>query len=315
MPLFAFLGNDELRKQEALEAAVVRFESEGECVRETHFGEELQWQHIAESYNTADLFAPRKALIIKHFDKVHAAGQKELEAAFSHENAQVGVFFSAEKLDGRGSFAKRLKEAGAVQEFKLPYENQIPQWLAQRARERYQRSLGPTEAKLLQERVGGDLAELDHELEKLDTFLPKGAPITAKEIEDISSPVRVSLIWELQRLMGMRQKTAALLTLRNLLDHGEQGFLITMQLFRHYVRLLRIRLMLDKGASENEIVSTLGLNQFIHVVKERQIDQARTRPAERWKMLLARLARLEWEMKQGRYPHRFEVELALAAMV
>lgn len=315
MPLFAFIGNDDLRKLEALEAAVVRFESQGECVRELHFGEELQAQAVAQSYNTADLFAPRKALIIKHFDKVQAAGLKLLEEAFGHENAQVGVFLSAEKLDGRSSFAKRLKEAGAISEFKLPYENQIPQWLTQRARERYQRMLGGSEARLLQERIGGDLAELDHELEKLDTFLPKGAPITAKEIEEISSPVRVSLIWELQRLMGLRQKAPALLVLRNLLDHGEEGFLITMQLFRHFLKLLRIRLMLDRGASESEIVSTLGLNQFMHVVKERQIEQARSRPAERWKLLLARLARLEWEMKQGRYPYRFEVELALAAMV
>ncbi len=315
MPLFAFLGNDELRKSEALEASVADFEAKGECIRETYFGEELQWQQVAQSYDTADIFAPRKALIIKHFDKLNAAGQKQLEQAFASENEQVGVFLSAEKLDGRSSFAKRLKEWGKVQEFKLPYENQIPQWLGQRAREKYRRSLGASEARLLLERVGTDLSELDHELEKLDTFLPKGAPITAKEIEEISSPVRVSLIWELQRLMGMRQRTAALLTLRNLLDHGEEGFLIVMQLFRHFLRLLRIRLLLDAGKSESEIVAALSLNSFIHIVKEKQIDQARTRSAERWKLILARLSRLEWELKQGRYPNRFEVELALAGMV
>ncbi len=315
MPLFAFLGNDELRKLEALEAAVTRFENQGESVRELHFGEEMQALAVAQSFNTADLFAPRKALIIKHFDKANAASQKQLEEAFSHENPQVGVFLSAEKLDGRSAFAKRLKEAGAVQEFKLPYENQIPQWLMQRAKERYGRGLGNSEARLLQERIGGDLAELDHELDKLDTFLPKGAPITAKEIEEISSPVRVSLIWELQRLMGMRNKSAALLTLRNLLDHGEEGFLIAMQLYRHFLRLLRIRLMLDAGAGEGEIVSALGLNSFIHVVKEKQLDQARAHSPRRLKALLARLARLEWEFKQGRHLHRFEVELAFAGMI
>jgi DNA polymerase III subunit delta len=315
LPLFAFTGNDDLRKLEALEAAAKRWEAQGECMREVHFGEELQWQSVAQSYNTADIFAPRKSLVIKHFDKVNAAGQKQLEAAFSQENEQVAVFLSAEKLDGRSSFAKRLKDAGGIQEFKLPYENQIPQWLIQRARERYGRTLGNSEARFLQERVGGDLSELDHELEKLDTFLPKGAAITVKEIEDIASPVRVSLIWDLQRLMGLRQKSASLLTLRNLLDHGEEGFLIAMQLFRHFLRLLRIRLLLDAGVGEGEIISKLAMNQFIHVVKEKQFEQARSHPTKRLKALLARLARLEWEMKKGRYTHRFEVELAFAGMV
>jgi len=298
-----------------MEKAILGWESQGDSIREVHFGEELQWQALAQSYNSADLFAARKALVIKHFDKAHSASQKQLEDVFGQDNPQVGVFLSAEKFDGRSSFAKKLKEKGALQEFKLPYENQIPQWLMQRAKERYGRGLGNSEARLLQERVGGDLAELDHELEKLDTFLPKGAPITAKEIEEISSPVRVSLIWELQRLMGQREKTAALLTLRNLMDHGEEGFLIAMQLFRHFLRLLRIRLMLDQGAVEQEIIATLGLNSFIHVVKEKQIEQARKHPVKRLKAVLARLARLEWELKQGRYPNRFEVELAFAGMV
>ena len=43
--------------------------------------------------------------------------------------------------------------------------------------------------------------------------------------------------------------------------------------------------------------------------------QAKTRSSEAWKKLLTRLARFKIELKQGRYPHRFEVELAFAGMV
>ena len=43
MGLFAFLGNDELRKHEAMEAELARWESAGECVREVYFGEEMRW--------------------------------------------------------------------------------------------------------------------------------------------------------------------------------------------------------------------------------------------------------------------------------
>ncbi len=75
MPVHAFAGNDELRKQEALEAAVAQWsasEPDSPPVRETHFGEELNPSAVAESYQTPDLFAPRKTLVLKNFDKVSA---------------------------------------------------------------------------------------------------------------------------------------------------------------------------------------------------------------------------------------------------
>ena len=102
--------------------------------------------------------------------------------------------------------------------------------------------------------------------------------------------------------------------MRNLLDNGNEGFLAVLRLFSHFLTLTRIRAMLDEGASEQAIEEACKLNHFIHVVKERYLDQARTRSLPRWKQLLARLARLEWEMKQGRYSHRFEVEMALAGV-
>ena len=118
MNLFAFLGNDELRRHEALEAEMARWTAasaaDGEALRETHFGEDLRWEEVAESYRTSDLFAPRKAIIIKNWDKAHAAWQKGLEEVFREDNPQVFVFLSGEKWDGRS--AERLVEILAQHE-------------------------------------------------------------------------------------------------------------------------------------------------------------------------------------------------------
>mgnify|MGYP003344791744 CR=1 FL=1 len=83
MPVYAFSGNDELRKNEALEAELTRWEASdpsSACVRENHFGEELHPASVAESYQTPDLFAPRKVLVIHNYDKVRAEGRELLEA-------------------------------------------------------------------------------------------------------------------------------------------------------------------------------------------------------------------------------------------
>ena len=70
MNLFAFLGDDELRKQEALEAAVAKWQAEGggdTCQREVWFGDDMRWEQAAESFQTQDLFASRKTLIVKNW--------------------------------------------------------------------------------------------------------------------------------------------------------------------------------------------------------------------------------------------------------
>lgn len=322
----AFLGDDDLRKQEALDAAVSKWlaDTGGEegCVREVWFGEDMRWEQAAESYQTQDLFASRKILIVKNWDKLHPANQKHLEEVFRSGNPGVAVFITAEKLDGRSALPKALKAAGTLFEFKLPYEDKIPQWLSQRAREKYGRRLNLVDAQLLLDIVGKSLAELDHELEKLDTFLPKGgdrgeaAQIHAADIQDLVSPTKVVGIFEFQKTMGLRKKADMLPALRNLLenDFKDAPFVVAQMLFGHFLTLAKIRQMLDLGMREQDITPTIKRPPFI-IQKERYMEQARTRSAETWKKLLARLARFEIELKQGRYPHRFEVELAFAAMV
>ncbi len=323
MSLFAFIGDDELRKQEALEAAVAKWQTQGrtqggesDCQREVWFGDDMRWEQAAESFQTQDLFSSRKTIIVKNWDKLHAAHQKNLEEVFRSGNPSVTVFLTAEKLDGRSALPKALKAAGALFEFKLPYEDKIPQWLSQRAREKYGRRLNLVDAQLLLDTVGKSLAELDHELEKLDTFLPKGGAINAADIQDLASPLKVTGIFEFQKTMGLRKKADMLPALRNLLENEfkDAPFVVAQMLFGHFLTLLKIRVQMDQGMREQEIIPTIKRPPFI-VQKERYLEQAALRTTEAWKKLLTRLARFEMELKQGRYPHRFEVEMAFAAMV
>lgn len=320
MNLSAFVGDDELRKHEALDAAVAAWMektggTEG-CAREVWFGDDLRWEQVAESFQTQDLFSPRKAILIKNYDKIHAAHREHLEPVLRSENPNVAVFLSAEKLDGRSALPKALKAAGALSEFKLPYENEIPRWLTARAKDKYGRRLSQVDAQLLLDIVGKGLEELDHELEKLDTFLPKGAAIGATDIQDLVSPTKVASIFEFQKAMGLRKKADMLPALRNLLENEfkDAPFIIAQMLFSHFLTLLRIRTLLDQGAREQDILPVIKRPPFI-VQKERYLEQARTRKAETWKKLLAYLARFEMDLKKGRYPHRFEVEMAFAYMV
>jgi len=321
MNLFAFLGDDDLRKQESLEAAVTKWQDadggdSGACLREVYFGEELKWEQVAESFETQDLFASRKVIVIKNWDKLHVANQKHLEEVFKSGNSSVGVFLMADKWDGRSTLRKKVNAAGTLFEFKMPYEDKIPQWLNQRCQQKYGRRLTLIDAQLLLDMVGKNLTDLDHELEKLDTFLPKGSAIKAEDIQDLVSPLKVAGIFEFQKTMGLRKKADMLPALRNLLENEfkDAPFVIAQMLFSHFQTLLRIRTMQESGAREADIAPFIKRPPFI-IQKEKYFEQAKTRSVETWKKILIRLAKFETELKQGKYPHRFEVEMAFAAMV
>ena len=92
------------------------------------------------------------------------------------------------------------------------------------------------------------------------------------------------------------------------------AFMVVQWMFSHFQTLLKIRSLLDRGTPPDAIAESLKMNAFIFR-KEGYLDQARLRSQGQLKKILVRLARLEREMKQGRYGHRFEVELAFAALV
>jgi DNA polymerase-3 subunit delta len=319
MPVWAFTGDDELRRQEALEAEGARWEASSDepVVREVRHGEDLDADEVAESYRTPDLFAPRKLIILRNFDKVRAEARDRMLEAFRAESAHAAVLLEAEKLDGRLAWVQAIKKAGNLLECKLPYGDKIPGWLAERAAKRHARKLSPADARLMHDIVGGDTAELDRELEKLDTFLPKGAVITAEAIREVVSPLKAHTMFEFQKAAGFQDMAAFLPALRSLLaEQGsrESGIGPTILLFNHFLRLARIRAMLDDGAGKQEILSAVKVNPYIFD-KEGYVEQARLRSSGKWKKVLARLAEFERDMKRGRYAERFEIETMLASVV
>jgi DNA polymerase-3 subunit delta len=286
-------------------------------MREVRHGEELDADEVAESYRTPDLFAPRKLIILRNFDKVRAEARDKLLQAFQNESSHAAVLIEAEKLDGRQAWVQALKKAGGLFEFKLPYGDKIPGWLVERADKKHGRKLSLADARLMQDIVGSDTGELDRELEKLDTFLPKGKPLSAEAIREVVSPLKAHTMFEFQKAAGYQDMAAFLPALRSLLaEQGsrESGIGPVILLFNHFLRLARIRAMLDDGAGKQEIVAAVKVNPFIFD-KEGYVDQARRRSQAKWKKVLARLAEFERDMKRGRYAERFEIETMLASVV
>ncbi len=316
MNLFAFIGNDELSKQEALSSTLKKWLGSGiedPLCKETFFCEESSWDTIAESFDTVSMFTEKKAIIIKNIEKMDVSKQRLLSQSLKHPNELTGAFITGEKWDGRSVLKALFKKSGLIKEFKLPYSSQIPKWLCSRCIQKFKRKISFQDAKFLWECIGDSLEELEAELIKLDQYLPEGAPILMKDIENLVFPHRDRNIFEFQNSMGLKQKSQALISLSHLLENGEPAFLIAMRLFSHFQQLLKIRVLADAGKSNDDIIKLLHLIPY-HFNNQNYARQAYSRSVLEWKKLLANLAEIELQGKKGKYTFNFEIETALAAM-
>jgi DNA polymerase-3 subunit delta len=315
--LFAYIGNNESAKEEALEQAVEQWlgDQKNEVLsRETFFGTEIKWETIAESYESVSMFSEQKAIILKQFEKVPLASQTKLADLFKLPNNNTAVFVLAEKWDGRSKLKKLFQKNGQIQEFKLPYSNQIPRWLCSRSMEKFKRKLSIQDATYLWECLGDDVQELEHELAKLNLFLPEGDPITAEVIEKVVIPHRNINMFELQKYMGLRNKAKTLTSLHSVIEQGDPAFLIAIRLYNHFLKLLKIRSLLEKGMQAEKIADMLLIRQYIFK-HESYIKQAMSRSPQLLQKILSRLAKLEMKFKQGKYSQRFEIEMAFISLL
>lgn len=317
MNLFAFIGNDEISQQDALDRSLEQWLGKMYAdphSRETHYGSEIKLDTLEPAYSNTSMFSSKRAIILKQIEKVPLSIQNTLTDVLKHPDQDVGVFILGEKWDGRSGLKKLFNKTGSISEHKLPYSNQIPKWITDRAQSKYQRTLSLDNAFRLWECVGDSLGELENELQKLDVYLPKGDSITAESIEELIASKRDRSLFEFHRHMGLRQKSSALLSLQALLLQGDPPFLISLRLYNYFLKLLKIRTYLEQGVPANDIPKKVQVNPFIFK-KEQYIQQANSRSIVLWKKILVRLAKLEQEFKQGKYTERFEVEFAFFALL
>ena len=86
-------------------------------------------------------------------------------------------------LDKRTAFYKTIDSAGIVFESKEIYDNQLPAYIKEIAKEK-NFTIGDAAVHLLASHIGIDLSRIDNELEKLRNIVPRNGEITAKIIEE-----------------------------------------------------------------------------------------------------------------------------------
>ena len=163
------------------------------------------------------------------------------------------------KIDGLDALIKA--KVIEVEVLATPDPKTLPGWLQARARARNIAIEGGAVAVLC-DFVGGNLRQLDNELEKLALYAD-GRPITPQDVRAMVSDASEEMIWNLTDALAQRQPAKAMQALRELQRNDQNPIGMLSAIARQYRMLIEIKSVMAAGQNNKyDIAKQLGYSAF-----------------------------------------------------
>lgn len=323
----AYIGNDQLEKEEALDNDVRAFLGEladDPQSKEVLYadsksknGENLA-EVIEELCESNSMFSPKRAIIVRNLHTLNKSTQEELAKYLKKPNPDCGLFLEAEKLDKRSVLYKSIPKPKGKKSL-ISYDTlksyQMNEWIQKRARSDYNKSIDRASAEYLSDLLGTDKSIINQELKKICDVIGNEKQISYEDIHKNIASQRPISIFELSEPFGMRSPKRFISLLHILLESGEHPSVIVASLFKHCTKLMKVQMMMQKRVPNTEIMKSIGIPSAFVFSKVQKLDaQAPKRSSERYRQVLVRLSDMELATKSGGYANNYTFEIDLMAL-
>ncbi len=271
-------------------------------------GREARAGDILDSARTLPVFHAYRLVLVRDAHLIAAAELETFIPYLKDPVPETVLVFIADKIDSRRKFFQQFKKYGQLVEFKKYYDNQIPDFVQEYAREA---GVAFSEEGLnaFCRRVGNSLPEIAGELDKLFSFLGERKLADAEDVRAIVSDIRVDSIFDLADALGQQQRARALVLLNRLLDEGVAPLVILAMVARHLRQLWKARHLLDRGEERKNISRIVGVNPYF---LDGVLRQARSFPVERFPGIFEEMLAADLALKSsGAHPSAILEELVL----
>ncbi len=177
--------------------------------------------HIVSAAETMSLMGGCRVVWVKHADELPAS---ELEALAGSLDAlctrpDLVLVLVCGALDKRTKFAKAVQAAGIVVDCSAGAVRDV----AAALQERYGKQMAPDAARLLQERVGGDVNTAWQELEKLSLYLGDRTTATRDDVLLVCADTAQRNEWEIANRLLEGDAGGALVALQDMRRNAQDA--------------------------------------------------------------------------------------------
>jgi DNA polymerase-3 subunit delta len=188
------------------------------------------------------------------------------------------------------------KKTAYVKEFNPPEEGELGRWVERRMKAKGGEIM-PQAAQELARFTGGDLRQLDQELDKLWAHANFARPVSITDVHNLVNATQTDNVFALVDAIGLRQRERAMRVLHELLEAGAApAYLLTM-IERQFRILLQVKDMQARGCSSAEMQKTLGIRHSFII--DKSVRQAQNFSMATLESIYGRLADVEQKIKTG----------------
>jgi DNA polymerase-3 subunit delta len=230
----------------------------------------------------------------KNNSTTRAGFEKELaEFIAVMPSETVLVVLLDELLDAKNVLYKAAEQHGKMIQSTLPKGAAIESWITKRAKA-IGVSITPEATSMLANFIGNQLRLLANELNKLATYVGKGATITADDVRLLSAQVQEARIFDFTDALAGRNRKQALDILHDLLADGEPPLKLISLITSQVRSLLLVKELSQKGMRGPQIATTIGIAPFVAEKSLRQVAKFNSPQLENtYRQLLATDAALK----------------------
>jgi DNA polymerase-3 subunit delta len=255
-------------------------------------GRDLKGQSLLEQARTLPVYAQRRLIVIRNVQEAPADQLESFAAYLDDPVPETVLLATATSIDKRRKFFQKFAQCGELIEFRRLFENQLPQFIRDRARDAGRTFTAPA-LKLFCQRVGNNLAEVVGELEKLTSYVGDCEFIEVDDVAAVVSDTRGESVFALADALGNGDCATALQLLNRRRDDGQPPLVILSMLVRHFRHLWKSRELLAQGVAQKELPRRIGINPYF------------------LSGLLAQAKRCSDAQLRAAFPYFLEVDLAL----
>ena len=277
--VFYLHGEDDFRKEEVVRALVDAHLDP--ATRDFNFdplrGSEVDAETLASVLGTPPMMAEWRVVVVREVEALAGSARARdiLLASVARPAPGLALVLSCMVPEGsKAKFYKDLEKTARSVEFRPIAPADVPGWLMDRARDRFEVEMDVDAAQAMGAAVGEDLGVLSQEMEKLSRYVGDRKRIALADVEAAGSYLPRQDRWRWFDLVGEARLGEALDSLSALLGQGETGVGLVAGLATQF---LRMGIVAEQGPGALEAI----LPPHQRFLAKRLVSQARQwRPAE-----------------------------------
>ncbi len=203
------------------------------------------------------------------------------------------------------------KKIAYVKEFSPPEERKLGHWVEQRMKAKGG-EITPPAAQELARFVGGDLRQLDQELDKLWAHANFQRPVSVADVHNLVNAKQTDSVFALVDAIGLRQREKAMRVLHELLEAGAAPPYLLSMIERQFRILLQVKDLQARGVAPSAMQKTLGISHSFII--EKSLRQAQNFSMEALESIYGRLADVEQKIKTGEIEDLLALDLLVVEL-